>query len=275
MAEAVIDEALRNAVAVGGDPERTAILDNFSWGNCDKPERLGALVLGLAGCYRARSPSDAVHLGQGQPEQRVPRRRRADPIPPTLLVSALAVVPDVGALRRHGPEARRLAPLPRRPDARRARRLALPRHVGSSGGRVPRPTSASRRDSARAARRDRAGCVLAATTCRGRARRRRGRDGLRRRGSAPAAARAVACVGLANGFDPDSTRLYSEIVFPFPGRGREGTRGEFERALAGFPFAHVGEVAARSGFASRACAAGSLLDGRSNAARRPIRAFPA
>ncbi|MEL6715475.1 MAG: AIR synthase-related protein, partial [Planctomycetota bacterium] len=36
MAEAVIDEALRNVVAVGGDPDHTAILDNFSWGNCDK-----------------------------------------------------------------------------------------------------------------------------------------------------------------------------------------------------------------------------------------------
>src|SRR5690606_31317231 len=53
MAEAVTDAALRNVVAVGGDPDRTAILDNFSRGNCEKPDRLGALVLASRGCYRA------------------------------------------------------------------------------------------------------------------------------------------------------------------------------------------------------------------------------
>ena len=43
MAASAIDEALRNIVAVGGDPAQTAILDNFCWGNCDKPDRLGLL----------------------------------------------------------------------------------------------------------------------------------------------------------------------------------------------------------------------------------------
>src|SRR5262249_14145668 len=32
MAVAAIDEAIRNIVCVGGDPRRTAILDNFCWG---------------------------------------------------------------------------------------------------------------------------------------------------------------------------------------------------------------------------------------------------
>src|SRR5258705_172947 len=96
MALAAIDEALRNAVAVGGDPERTAILDNFSWGNCDKEDRLGSLVLAAQACK-------AAALAYGTPfisgkdslnnEYRVGGGNRL--IPPTLLISALAIVPDV------------------------------------------------------------------------------------------------------------------------------------------------------------------------------------
>ena len=36
MALAAIDEAVRNVVAVGGKPDKIAILDNFCWGNCEK-----------------------------------------------------------------------------------------------------------------------------------------------------------------------------------------------------------------------------------------------
>ena len=32
-----VDEALRNVVACGGDPEHTAVLDNYCWGNCSNP----------------------------------------------------------------------------------------------------------------------------------------------------------------------------------------------------------------------------------------------
>jgi phosphoribosylformylglycinamidine synthase II len=53
MAVASIDEALRNVVCVGGDPSRTAILDNFCWGSCDGPRRLGSLVRACQGCYDA------------------------------------------------------------------------------------------------------------------------------------------------------------------------------------------------------------------------------
>ena len=44
MAAAAIDEAVRNVVAVGADPSRIALLDNFCWGNTDRPEVLGSLV---------------------------------------------------------------------------------------------------------------------------------------------------------------------------------------------------------------------------------------
>src|SRR5262249_1055886 len=50
MAAAAIDEAVRNVVAVGADPRRIALLDNFCWGNTDRPELLGSLVLAAEAC---------------------------------------------------------------------------------------------------------------------------------------------------------------------------------------------------------------------------------
>ncbi len=51
MAASAIDEAVRNAVAVGADPDRIAILDNFCWGNTDRPETLGTLVRAALACH--------------------------------------------------------------------------------------------------------------------------------------------------------------------------------------------------------------------------------
>jgi len=91
-----IDEALRNAVAVGGDPDRTAILDNFSWGNCDKPDNLGDLVESCLACYDGamayRTPfvSGKDSLNN---DYRVGGESRS--IPPTLLITALSMLDDV------------------------------------------------------------------------------------------------------------------------------------------------------------------------------------
>jgi phosphoribosylformylglycinamidine synthase len=51
MAVAAIDEAVRNVVCVGGDPEQTAMLDNFCWPRVDDPRSLGALVRACQACY--------------------------------------------------------------------------------------------------------------------------------------------------------------------------------------------------------------------------------
>src|SRR5205807_2165083 len=50
MAAHAIDEAVRNVVAVGANPARIAILDNFCWGNTDRPEVLGSLVRAAEAC---------------------------------------------------------------------------------------------------------------------------------------------------------------------------------------------------------------------------------
>ncbi|HUP82074.1 MAG TPA: phosphoribosylformylglycinamidine synthase subunit PurS, partial [Pirellula sp.] len=51
MATSAIDEAVRNAVAVGANPNRLAILDNFCWGNTERPETLGTLVRAAIACH--------------------------------------------------------------------------------------------------------------------------------------------------------------------------------------------------------------------------------
>ena len=140
MALAVIDEALRNAVCVGGDPRRTAVLDNFSWGNCARPEQLGALVWAARGCRRAA-------LAYGTPfisgkdslnnEYRVGERTLS--IPPTLYISALAIVPDVAhALTMDLKAAGNVLWLVGATRAELGGSLYLRRH-GLAGGRVPRP----------------------------------------------------------------------------------------------------------------------------------------
>lgn len=51
MAASAIDEAVRNCVAVGADPDKIAILDNFCWGNTERPETLGSLVRAALACH--------------------------------------------------------------------------------------------------------------------------------------------------------------------------------------------------------------------------------
>lgn len=51
MATSAMDEAVRNAVAVGADPSRLAVLDNFCWGNTEKAETLGTLVRAAIACH--------------------------------------------------------------------------------------------------------------------------------------------------------------------------------------------------------------------------------
>lgn len=133
MACNAIDEALRNIVCVGGDPANAAILDNFCWGRCDDPHTMGALVRACQACYDTAvaygtpfiSGKDSLNneylLNESDLEpllerltslaagthppaawttdlprilERVRRTRRLA-IPHTLLISAIAIVPDV------------------------------------------------------------------------------------------------------------------------------------------------------------------------------------
>jgi phosphoribosylformylglycinamidine synthase len=100
MAACAIDEAIRNCVAVGADPRRIAILDNFCWGYTDRPETLGALVRAALACYDVAvawgtpfiSGKDSLN---NEFSYESGGERRTIQIPHTLLISALGQVEDV------------------------------------------------------------------------------------------------------------------------------------------------------------------------------------
>jgi len=96
MAACVIDEAIRNCVAVGADPERIALLDNFCWGNTERPEALGALVLAARACHDVALAYGTPFIsGKDSLNNEYTHEDRTLAIPPTLLISAIGQVPDV------------------------------------------------------------------------------------------------------------------------------------------------------------------------------------
>jgi len=97
MALAAIDEAVRNVVAVGADPSRIAILDNFCWGNCNKPDRLGSLVKASQGCYDAAKAFGTPFISGKDSLNNEFQAASGETIsiPGTLLISAMGIVEDV------------------------------------------------------------------------------------------------------------------------------------------------------------------------------------
>ena len=95
MAINAVEEALRNLVAVGGDVERTAILDNFCWGNPNDPEQLGMLVQAVQGCYAAASIFGVPFIsGKDSLNNEYRAGGKRLPVIPTLLISAVGVIDD-------------------------------------------------------------------------------------------------------------------------------------------------------------------------------------
>ncbi len=96
MAQCAIDEAIRNCVAVGADPSRIALLDNFCWGNTERPETLGALVLAAEACRDlALAYRTPFISGKDSLNNEYKHDGRSLAIPPTLLISAIGQVVDV------------------------------------------------------------------------------------------------------------------------------------------------------------------------------------
>jgi len=97
MAMGGIDEAVRNIVCVGGRFDRIALLDNFSWGNCTKPETFGALVRAAQGCYDGSIAFEAPFISgkDSLNNEFACEDGTTICIPPTLLISAISIVDDV------------------------------------------------------------------------------------------------------------------------------------------------------------------------------------
>ncbi len=100
MAASAIDEAVRNCVAVGADPKRIAILDNFCWGDCENSATLGSLVRAALACHDLSlvletpfiSGKDSLNNEYSYVDKQGKKQTIA--IPASLLISAMGQIDD-------------------------------------------------------------------------------------------------------------------------------------------------------------------------------------
>lgn len=92
-----IDEAMRNAVCTGADPDRVAILDNFCWAKCDDPWQLGTLVRAAEACYDGALAYKTPFVSGKDSLSNQFTTEDGDliTIPQTMLISALGIIDDV------------------------------------------------------------------------------------------------------------------------------------------------------------------------------------
>lgn len=90
MAASAIDEAIRNNIAVGG--RRIALLDNFCWGNPEKPENLGSLVKAAQACYDIAKVYRTPFISG---KDSLYNESSSGAVTPTLLISAMGIIPDI------------------------------------------------------------------------------------------------------------------------------------------------------------------------------------
>jgi len=242
MAAAGIDEAVRNVVAVGARPDRVALLDNFCWGNCEKPDRLGALVLAAKACYdTAMALGTPFISGKDSLNNEFAFEGKTIAIPPTLLISAIAIVDDVG----------RCVTMDLKEPGNPAYLVGLTRNElggshwfalrGAIGRSVPKVDLALAPKIFRAVHRAiEAGCVRAC-------------HDLSEGGLAVAAAEmafaadlgldlSLAAVPREEGLEDDGRILFSESTTRFLVEVPRRRAKEFEKLMAGLPCACVGEV---------------------------------
>lgn len=95
MAASAIDEALRQIIATGGNLSRAALLDNFCWGSVKNSESLGALVRAAQACAdMALAYGTPFISGKDSLNNEYEHEGQRISIPPTLLISAMAVMED-------------------------------------------------------------------------------------------------------------------------------------------------------------------------------------
>ncbi|HVU10368.1 MAG TPA: phosphoribosylformylglycinamidine synthase I, partial [Phototrophicaceae bacterium] len=233
MAWAAVDEAFRNLVAVGADPDQVALLDNFCWGSPYLPDRLGALVRNAQGCYDAALAYGAPFIsGKDSLNNEytdVDGTRHA--IPGTLLISALGLVPDVehtitSALKQSGDL---LYLIGATRDEFGGSHFNLIR--GIDGGTVPQPVSNALATYRKLYQAISSGLVRGAHDC--------SEGGI-------AVALAEMCIGGRRGanasFDFAAKLLFSESQGRLIVEVAPENAAAFEQALAGQPLQKIGTV---------------------------------
>ncbi|OHD62958.1 MAG: hypothetical protein A2096_12725 [Spirochaetes bacterium GWF1_41_5] len=103
MSRACVDEAVRNITAAGGDPEKIWGLDNFCWPDpvqsADTPDgeyKLAQLVRACRGLYNICTEYNIPLIsGKDSMKNDYGRGSNKISIPPTLLVTCMAKIPDI------------------------------------------------------------------------------------------------------------------------------------------------------------------------------------
>lgn len=240
MAAAAIDTAVRNAIAAGASRDYLAILDNFCWSSSEMPERLYELKMAAKACYDIAVAYGTPYISGKDSMFNDFRGFSAEGKPvhiaalPTLLVSAIGVMPDV----------RTAMTIDFKADGDAVYVVGETRdELGASeyadAGAVP--VVDARRNAAlydAVAKAIRKGLVASAIGV--------GRGGL-------AVALAKSAVAGQRGASVDlsaipgsasreEARLFSESQGRFVISIRKGKEGEFEKGLKGAAFARIGEV---------------------------------
>jgi phosphoribosylformylglycinamidine synthase len=267
MAWAVVDEAVRNVVAVGADPDRVALLDNFCWGNPRLPDRLGGLVRAAQGCHDAalayRTPFISGKDSLNNEFVDVQGEKRT--IPPTLLISSLAPVPDVRrAITMDLKRAGNLLYVVGETRAELGRSL-YQRLLGREGGALPAPVPDAIVTMRALHRAMRAGRVRACHDC--------AEGGI-------AVAAAEMCIAGRLGLDlalaplpraadvDDEAALFAESSARFLVEVPSAHTAAFEQTMRGCPVARLGRVTATPRLRVRGLTGEVCLDADVDALRR-------
>ncbi|MFH1218541.1 MAG: AIR synthase-related protein, partial [Candidatus Peregrinibacteria bacterium] len=101
MAACAIDTAIRNNIAIGGNLDHMALMDNFCWCSSTDPERLGQLKSAAQAAYDYATAYSAPFISgkdsmfndfKGFDKEGNPIKIS---VPPTLLISSISVIQDV------------------------------------------------------------------------------------------------------------------------------------------------------------------------------------
>lgn len=243
MAASAIDEAIRNCIAVGADPSRISILDNFCWGYTDRPETLGSLVRAALACRDLAiafgtpfiSGKDSLNNEFSYEGE---NGKQTIAIPPSLLISAMGQVDD----------ARKCVTMDLKEAGNTLYLVGLTKaELGGShfalveqlaGGEVPKVnTIVAKQTFAAIHQAIQASCIRACHDLSegGLA------VGVAEMAFAGGLGASVSLTNLPNEID-DVTLLFSESNSRFLCEVSAGKKAEFERIMNGLPHAAIGEV---------------------------------
>ncbi|HXX59225.1 MAG TPA: phosphoribosylformylglycinamidine synthase subunit PurL [Dehalococcoidales bacterium] len=99
MAASAIDEVLRQIVAVGGNLDEVALLDNFCWGDTRRPDMLGTLIRAAQACYDMGIVYGTPFVsGKDSLYNEFEYKGKLISIPHSLLISAMGVIDNVNKI---------------------------------------------------------------------------------------------------------------------------------------------------------------------------------